>query len=41
MKFEIYLFSNQIDNKSISKEIKNLVFKTIDISQLSDLECFK
>ena len=34
---EIYLFSNQIDFKSISKEITNLAFKTIDISKLSDL----
>ena len=37
---EIYLFSNQIDFKSISKEITDLVFKTIDISKLSDLNAF-
>ena len=34
---EIYLFSNQIDSKSISTEISDLVYKTIDISELSDL----
>ena len=34
---EIYLLSNQIDFKSISKEISNLVFKIIDISKLNDL----
>ena len=37
---EIYLFSNQIDFKSISKEITDLAFKTIDISKLSDLNAF-
>ncbi len=37
---EIYLFSNQIDFKSISKEITDLVFKTIDISKFSDLNAF-
>ena len=37
---EIYLFSNQIDNKSISTEISDLVYKTIDISKLSDLNAF-
>ena len=34
---EIYLLSNQIDFKSISKEISNLVFKTIDISKLNNV----
>ena len=34
---EIYLLSNQIDFNSISKEISDLVFKTIDISKLSNL----
>ena len=35
---EIYLISNQKDPTSVSTEITNLVFKTIDISQLSDLD---
>ena len=35
--FEIYLFSNQIDDKTISKEITDLVHKTINISKLSEL----
>ena len=34
---EIYLFSNQINANAISKEISDLVFKTIDISKLSNL----
>ena len=34
---EIYLFSNQINVNAISKEISDLVFKTIDISKLSNL----
>ena len=34
---EIYLFSNQIDDKAISSEITNLVHKTINISKLSEL----
>ena len=34
---EIYLLSNQIDFNFISKEISDLVFKTIDISKLNDL----
>ena len=34
---EIYLLSNQIDFKSISKEISNLVFKIIDISKLNNV----
>ena len=34
---EIYLLSNQIDFNSISKEISDLVFKTIDINKLSNL----
>ncbi len=33
----IYLISNQKDLATVSAEITNLVFKTIDISQLSDL----
>ena len=33
----IYLISNQKDLTTVSAEITNLVFKTIDISQLSDL----
>ena len=37
---EIYLFSNQIDFKSVSKEITDLAFKTIDISKLSDFNAF-
>ena len=36
-KIEIYLFSNQINANAISKEISDLVFKTIDISKLSNL----
>ncbi len=35
---EIYLFSNQIDIENISTEISNLVYKTIDVSRLSDLD---
>ncbi len=35
---EIYLISNQKDSSTVSAEISNLVFKTIDISQLSDLD---
>ena len=35
---EIYLISNQKDLSTVSAEISNLVFKTIDISQLSDLD---
>ena len=35
---EIYLISNQKDPSTVSAEISNLVFKTIDISQLSDLD---
>ena len=34
---EIYLFSNQIDDKVISKEIADLVNKTINISKLTEL----
>ena len=34
---EIYLLSNQIDFKSTSREIRDLVFKTIDISSLNDV----
>ena len=34
---EIYLFSNQIDDKVISPEITNLVYKTINIGKLSEL----
>ncbi len=34
---EIYLFSNQIDDKTISPEITNLVYKTINISKFSEL----
>ena len=34
---EIYLISNQKDPTTISTEISNLVFKTIDINQLNDL----
>ena len=35
---DIYLISNQKDLTTVSTEITNLVFKTIDISQLSDLD---
>ena len=35
---EIYLISNQKDPSTVSAEISNLVFKTIDISQLTDLD---
>ncbi len=35
---DIYLISNQKDFTTVSTEITNLVFKTIDISQLSDLD---
>ncbi len=35
---DIYLISNQKDFTKVSTEITNLVFKTIDISQLSDLD---
>ena len=35
---DIYLISNQKDPTTVSAEITNLVFKTIDISQLSDLD---
>ena len=35
---DIYLISNQKDFTTVSIEITNLVFKTIDISQFSDLE---
>ena len=35
---DIYLVSNQKDLSKVSAEITNLVFKTIDISQLSDLD---
>ena len=34
---EIYLISNQKDPTTISTEISNLVFRTIDINQLNDL----
>ena len=34
---EIYLLSNQIDFNFISREISDLVLKTIDISKLNDL----
>ncbi len=34
---EIYLISNQKDLTTVSTEITNLVFKTIDISQMGDL----
>ena len=34
---EIYLFSNQIDDSTISKEITDLVDKTINISKLTEL----
>ena len=34
---EIYLFSNQIDDSTISKEIADLVDKTINISKLTEL----
>ena len=34
---EIYLFSNQIDDSTISKEIADLVNKTINISKLTEL----
>ena len=34
---EIYLISNQKDPTTVSTEISNLVFKTIDINQLNDL----
>ena len=37
---EIYLISNQKDPTTISTEISNLVFKTIDINQLDDLSAF-
>ena len=37
---EIYLFSNQINANAISKEISDLVFKTIDISKFNDLNAF-
>ena len=37
---EIYLLSNQIDFNAVSKDIRDLVFKTIDISKLSDLNAF-
>jgi len=36
-KTEIYLFSNQLDDSSISTEITDLVYKTINISKLSEL----
>jgi len=36
-KIEIYLFSNQLDESAISKEIADLVYKTIDISKFSEL----
>ena len=32
------MISNQKDPNTVSAEITNLVFKTIDISQLSDLD---
>ena len=35
---DIYLISNQKDLTTVSTEVTNLVFKTIDISQLSDLD---
>ena len=35
---EIYLISNQKDPSTVSAEISNLVFKKIDISQLTDLD---
>ena len=34
---EIYLFSNQLDDSAISTEITDLVYKTINISKLSEL----
>ena len=36
--FDIYLISNQKDPTKVSDEITSLVFKKIDISQLSDLD---
>ena len=39
-KFEIYLISNQKKLSDVSTEISDLVYKTIDISKLSNIDAF-
>ena len=39
-KFEIYLISNQKKLSDVSTEISDLVYKTIDISRLSNIDAF-